>query len=180
MTNTKLRRQIAFESARLIYFREETEYYRAKQKAAKRLCKDWIKPSDLPTNVEIRDEVQTLARIYEGSNRVDDLLQMQLVALRTMRLLQNFSPRLIGSVLTGHVRSGSDIDIHVFSDHLEPVTGVLDSEYMSHTVDCESTKATKSCCCFRNATEEVERQVSSHRHSKKPLNTCGRLVKDFD
>jgi len=148
MTNTKLRRQIAFESARLMYFREETEYYRAKQKAAKRLCKDWIKPSDLPTNAEIRDEVQTLARIYEGSSRVDDLLQMRLIALRTMRLLQSFSPRLIGSVLTGHVRSGSDIDIHVFSDHLEPVTGVLDCEYMSYTVERKQVRKNEQTQVF--------------------------------
>jgi hypothetical protein len=135
MTNSKLRRQITFEAARLMYFREESEYYRAKQKAAKRLCKDWVRPSELPTNAEIRDEIQSLARIYEGHQRTDDLLQMRLVALRTMRLLANFSPRLIGSVLTGHVRSGSDIDLHVFSDSLEAITGTLDTELMSYEVE---------------------------------------------
>ncbi len=135
MTNSKLRRQIAFEAARLMYFREESEYYRAKQKAAKRLCKDWVKPAELPTNAEIRDEIQSLARVYEGSQRTDDLLQMRLVALRSMRLLSSFSPRLIGSVLTGHVRSGSDIDLHIFSDSLEAVTGTLDTELMSYEVE---------------------------------------------
>ncbi len=135
MTNNKLRRQITYEAARLMYFREEAEYYRAKQKASKRLSKDWIKPSDLPTNAEIRDEIQSLARIYEGSQRVDDLLQMRLVALRMMRLLEGYAPRLIGSVLTGHVRKGSDIDLHVFSDSLEAITARLDQEYMSYEVE---------------------------------------------
>jgi hypothetical protein len=40
-----------------------------------------------------------------------------------MRLLCRFRPRLIGSVMTGHVRKGSDIDLHLFSDSVEPVTG---------------------------------------------------------
>ena len=46
---------------------------------------------------------------------------MRLEALRMMRILRAFRPRLIGSTLTGHVRHGSDIDLHVFSDSLEAV-----------------------------------------------------------
>ena len=37
-----------------------------------------------------------------------------------MRLLRPFRPRLIGSVMTGHVRKGSDIDIHVFCRQCRP------------------------------------------------------------
>jgi hypothetical protein len=33
-----------------------------------------------------------------------------------MRALEPFEPRLIGSVSTGHIRKGSDIDLHVFTD----------------------------------------------------------------
>ena len=57
MQQTKLRRQIAWEAARLMYSREEAEYYRAKQKAAHRICQGWVKPADLPSNAEIRDEI---------------------------------------------------------------------------------------------------------------------------
>jgi hypothetical protein len=53
---------------------------------------------------------------------------MRLDALKLMRLLRAFKPRLIGSVMTGHVRQGSDIDIHVFSDSALAVTSVLESE----------------------------------------------------
>ena len=35
MTNDKLRRQITFEAARLMYSRQESEYYRAKLKAVR-------------------------------------------------------------------------------------------------------------------------------------------------
>jgi predicted HD phosphohydrolase len=135
MSNDKLRRQITCDAARMMYARQESEYYRAKLKAARRICKGWIKPADLPTNREIRDEIQVLARLHEGDRRVADLRQMRIEALRVMRLLRAFRPRLIGSTLTGHVRRGSDIDVHVFADHLEGVTGALDVEGLTYEVE---------------------------------------------
>lgn len=128
MEHSKLRRQIAWEAARLMYDRHESEYYRAKMKAARRLCKGWVKPADLPSNVEIRDNVRRLAQSFEGDRRDENLLQMRLAALRIMKLLERFRPRLIGSVLTGHIRKGSDIDLHVFSDSAEAVALVLEDE----------------------------------------------------
>ncbi len=125
---SKLRRQIVWQAARLMYSRQESEYYRAKMKAARQICQGWVKPADLPSNAEIRDEIQALARLYEGPRRMDELREMRLEALRMMRLLRRFRPRLIGSVLTGHVRRGSDIDIHVFSDSAQAVTWTLDQE----------------------------------------------------
>ena len=130
MPADKLRRRIAWEAARLMYDREESEYYRAKLKAAKRLCRGWVKPHDLPTNSEIRDEIQSFARMHEGDRRTENLRQMRIEALRVMRILRAYRPRLIGSTLTGHVRHGSDIDLHVFSDSLEAVAGALEAEGM--------------------------------------------------
>jgi hypothetical protein len=128
MSASKLRRQIAWEAARLMYVRQESEYYRAKLKAAKRLCRGWVKPADLPSNSEIRDQIQSLARLHEGERRTENLREMRLEALRMMRILRAFRPRLIGSTLTGHVRHGSDIDLHVFSDSLEAVVGAIEAE----------------------------------------------------
>ncbi len=133
--NSKLRRQIAFEAARLMYDRQETEYYRAKQKAAQRLCKGWVKPADLPSNTEIRDAIQSFARLLEGDSRTENLQSMRLAALRMMRRLSPFRPRLIGSVLTGHIRQGSDIDLHVFSDSAEAITHLLDHDGLSYQVE---------------------------------------------
>jgi predicted HD phosphohydrolase len=135
MNYSKLRRRIAYEAARSMYFRQESEYFRAKQKAARHFCKGWVKPADLPSNAEIRDEIQSLARLHEGQSRTDNLLQMRLVALRIMRLLERFKPKLIGSTMTGHVRKGSDIDLHVFSDSLESITSVLDEQLLFYDVE---------------------------------------------
>src|SRR5919108_4249587 len=128
MSDSKLRQAIALEAARLMYERVESEYYTAKRKAAKRLCRQGVKPEDLPSNAEIRDQIQFFARIHEGDRRTQHLRDMRLEALRLMRLLRAFRPRLIGSVMTGHVRKGSDIDIHVFTDSAGLVTDLLQNE----------------------------------------------------
>src|SRR6266851_2721499 len=125
MANAKLRQAIALEAARLMYERTESEYFTAKRKAAKRLCRQWVKPEDLPSNAEIREQIQLFARLHEGGRRTENLREMRLEALRMMRLLRPFKPRLIGSVMTGHVRKGSDIDLHVFSDSPALVADLL-------------------------------------------------------
>ena len=126
MSNVKLRQAIALEAARLMYERVESEYFTAKRKAAKRLCRQSVKPEDLPSNAEIREQIQLFARIHEGDKRTQHLRDMRLEALRMMRLLRQFRPRLIGSVMTGHVRKGSDIDLHLFSDSAALITDLLE------------------------------------------------------
>src|SRR6266480_6333984 len=128
MSNAKLRQAIALEAARLMYERVESEYFTAKRKAAKQVCRKGVKPEDLPSNAEIREQIQVFARIHEGDKRTENLRDMRLEALRLMRLLRPFRPRLIGSVMTGHVRKGSDIDLHVFCDAVGLVTDLLERE----------------------------------------------------
>ena len=118
-----------------MYERVESEYFTAKRKAAKRLCRGGVKPEDLPSNAEIREQIQVFARIHEGDRRTENLRDMRLDALRLMRLLRRFRPRLIGSVMTGHVRKGSDIDLHVFSDSPALVTDLLEQEGCQYDVE---------------------------------------------
>jgi hypothetical protein len=135
MPSDKVRRQVAWEAARLMYTREVSEYLPAKLKAARRVAHGDFKPSDLPSNSEIRDQVQIWATLHEGERRTENLRDMRLEALRMMRILRNFRPRLIGSTLTGHVRRGSDIDLHVFSDSVEAVAATLDAEGFAHETE---------------------------------------------
>ncbi len=126
METSKLRRQIAWTAARLMYDRQVTEYYRAKLKAARMVVQGWVKPDELPSNAEIREQLQLLAQMLEGDQRTKSLQQMRLAAWQLMKLLDRFHPRLIGSVLTGHTRKGSDIDLHLYSDSLTPILGELE------------------------------------------------------
>src|SRR5262249_599036 len=75
------------------------------------------------------------ARIHEGEQRTQHLREMRLEALRLMRLLRAFKPRLIGSVMTGHVRKGSDIDLHIFSDGAGLITDLLGQHGYQYDVD---------------------------------------------
>ena len=118
-----------------MYARDESEYYRAKMKAARRICTGDVKPRDLPSNREIRDQIQAMARIHEGRRRTEALHEMRVEALRMMRILRIFRPRLIGSTMTGHVRKGSDIDLHLFSNSIEAVTSALENEGIPHEVE---------------------------------------------
>jgi hypothetical protein len=136
MADERIRRQVALLAARLMYERQESEYFTAKRKAARQLGIEYkFHPGDLPSNREIRQQIQALANLYEGEKRHDDLRDMRLEALCMMRLLSGFRPRLIGSVLTGHVRKGSDIDLHVFSNHVSSVTAALDDQNLRYTVE---------------------------------------------
>ena len=135
MNSSKLRRQIAHQAAMLMYQRQESEYYRAKLKASRHICKGWVKPKDLPSNAEIRDEIQNLARMFEGQARGTHLLDMRIEALRLMRILAKYRPRLIGSVFTGHVRKGSDIDLHLFADSIVSVTAEPASSELKYFIN---------------------------------------------
>jgi hypothetical protein len=135
MADARIRRQVALLAARLMYERTESEYFTAKRKAARQLGVEYrFHPGDLPSNAEIREQILSLAQFYEGDSRRDNLRDMRLAALRMMRLLARFRPKLIGSVLTGHVRKGSDIDLHVFSDHVSAVTSALEDERLRYDV----------------------------------------------
>ena len=57
MADERIRRQIAFLAAQMMYQRTESEYFTAKRKAAKRLCRQQLKPADLPSNAEIRERM---------------------------------------------------------------------------------------------------------------------------
>ncbi len=126
MPDPRLRKRLAVEAARLMYSRQESEYYTAKRKAARRLGRR-VKPQDLPSNREIRDEILRMAALHEGEQRGRRLGDMRVYALWLLRELEDFRPKLIGSVCTGHIRRGSDIDIHVFSDSVSAVTLRLDA-----------------------------------------------------
>lgn len=136
MPDPRIRREIALLAAQLMYAREESEYFTAKRKAAKALGLDPRgRPKDLPSNAEIRDQIQILAQMHEGEARGRELTAMRLEALRHMRVLARFRPRLIGSVLTGHIRKGSDIDLHVFTDSVSDLSSVLEDHGLEYQVE---------------------------------------------
>ncbi len=122
-----LRAAITQLAAQIMYGEQVKQYFTAKRLAAKRLLGREAsktvryRPRDLPSNGEIKEALLELVDEIEGDSRTRRLFTMRVIALETMAALIPFSPRLIGSVATGHVREGSDVDIHVFAGDAEDV-----------------------------------------------------------
>lgn len=136
--DSNIRQILAQAAAKLMYEESVDQYYDAKRLAVKRSLHNGSKhkhyrPKDLPSNGEISNELKKLAVLHEGDKLMQRLFTMRLCALEIMEELADFSPRLIGSVSTGHIRKGSDIDIHVFSNDLEVLLVYLDSLGWSYT-----------------------------------------------
>ena len=144
----------------MMYHREESEYYHAKMKAARRVVKGWVKPADLPSNSEIRDQIQALARTLEGADRDKNLQDMRVAALRMMMLCESFFPRLIGSVLTGHVRHGSDIDIHLFANNVDAVTGLLEYHRLRHDIEIKVVLKNDVATTYRHVKDNFEFELT--------------------
>ncbi|WP_250658431.1 nucleotidyltransferase domain-containing protein [Alkalimarinus coralli] len=60
---------------------------------------------------------------------------MRVLCLDIMQALDEFTPRLIGSVSTGRIRKNSDIDLHVFVDEIEILETKLDKLGWAYTED---------------------------------------------
>jgi hypothetical protein len=61
MSNDRFRRRVAFEAARLMFARTETQYTRAKTAAARRLSADSIDSDDWPSDGEVRRQLMAMA-----------------------------------------------------------------------------------------------------------------------
>lgn len=140
MATEKVRRQIASEAARLIYGRQKAEYHRAKQRAARQLGHSWVQPVDLPSNREVRAELQTWARSREVDGDGQRLHEMRAAALRLMRLLRAFRPRLIGDVLSGRLRDDSSIECQLCSDNIAAILATLEAEVSVAAIEPQRLK----------------------------------------
>lgn len=129
-----VRHRVAVEAARLLYHREIREYLHAKREAARRQG-----TVHLPSNWEVHEQLLLIARDVEGDEHARRLHQMRSAAVALMESLEAFSPRLIGSVLTGHIRKGSDIDIHVYTDDLDALGRALGAQGLAFEVEVVTT-----------------------------------------
>ncbi len=126
-----LRAAIAQLAAQIMYGEEVKQYFTAKRLAAKRLLGQGgaralrYRPHDLPSNGEIKAALLELVEDIEGDTRFRRLFAMRIVALEAMVALEAFHARLIGSVATGHVRAGSDVDLHVFAEDAVDVAAAV-------------------------------------------------------
>jgi predicted nucleotidyltransferase len=114
------RSSVAAEAARLLYNGAAEEYIQAKEMAAASLG-----VKSIPSNYEVALELDRFADEVEGDKRQRRLVEMRRTALRVMKSLGAFRPRLIGSVWRGTAKRGSDIDIVALAQSPVEVEGAL-------------------------------------------------------
>src|SRR5258706_3787152 len=114
-----LRSALAQEAARLMAEHGIEDFLQAKRKAADRLGVNDV--AVLPKNVEIEAALREHQRLFGRDSHDHTLREQRQIALDTMRMLDEFQPRLVGPVLTGTATNYSDINLHLFADASESV-----------------------------------------------------------
>ena len=118
----QLREQIVRECARIMVEGGIRDYQLAKRKAVARLG---ARPfGQLPGNAEIEAAIEEHQRLF-CEDQPGSLLALRGVAVKVMRLLENFEPCLVGPVLSGSADEHSEVALHVFSEPAEYVGNFL-------------------------------------------------------
>ena len=120
----ELRERLAQESARLMIEHGIVDYGLAKRKAAESLSVS--AQGALPSNSQIEVCLAERQRIFEPDGHADRVWQLRCLALRVMRQLVGFEPRLAGPVLSGTATNNSRIELHVFASSAEMVAVTLE------------------------------------------------------
>lgn len=126
----RTRQVLAQEAARIIVNHGVRDYRLAKQKAAERLGVS--ARGVLPGNPEIEAAVAEHLELFGGDDHADRLRLMRVAALGAMELLADFSPRLVGPVLSGTADENSAVNLHVFADSPETIALELEQIGISY------------------------------------------------
>lgn len=93
----------------------ETEYYDAKQRAV--LALGLSSQTRLPSNRQIKDLIGRMTKEELGPDEMKRRVrEMREIAVQIMIAIEQFDPFLIGSTLSGKIRTTSDIDLHAYCD----------------------------------------------------------------
>jgi len=115
-----LRRTLAVEAARLMAEHGIDDFGFAKRKAAERF--GTFEGAVLPSNAEVEAALQEYQRLFEADTHGEILYVLRQTAVTAMELLAEFTPRLVGPVLTGTATRNTEVQLHLFAERAEAVT----------------------------------------------------------
>jgi hypothetical protein len=99
------------------------DFAQAKRKAAERLRLSTR--GALPSNAMIAERLAARQRIFEAEHHNDRLVTKRQIALDVMTALEDFDPRLVGTVLAGTATLNCEVELHAFCDEPERVAARL-------------------------------------------------------
>jgi hypothetical protein len=106
-------------AARIMAEEGVADFLLAKQKAAQRL--GWNKLRALPSNREVEQALRDYQQLFQATIQRSQLRALRTTALEAMQFLAPFTPRLVGSVLSGSACAHDPIDLHIFAPSSEAV-----------------------------------------------------------
>lgn len=116
----RMRERLTQEAARIMADEGIASFYRAKCKAAERLGA--ADTRNMPGNHEIEQALMDYQRLFKADTQPAALRRLREAALRAMRFLDGFTPRLVGPVLSGTADEHSDVQLHAFTDTPEHIS----------------------------------------------------------
>lgn len=147
----QVRLQIAQVTARIMVQEGINDYQIAKNKAIAQLGIPHTK--NLPSNSEIEAEVLIYQRLFLGEAHTNHIRKLREVAIKAMRLFQEFSPRLVGNVLQGTAHQHSEVQLHLFTDVPENIAFFLMKQEIPYEMGEKK---------YRQATQQVITFPSYH------------------
>lgn len=127
-SSSATRHEIAYHAAKLFIHGNAADYDTAKRKAVKQLGLKLDTP--LPSDMEVEESVLSYQRLFHKKAIDARLKSLRKLALKAMTLLAAFSPRLVGSVLSGAITEHSVVNLLLFADPLEDVDIFLLNEHI--------------------------------------------------
>ena len=124
MPEKRLRQRIAFEAARLLRQGREQDYPRAKRLAARRLGFRF-RPRELPSNREVREQLEQIERFLDSHGDLPAPRTLRLEALRVMRQLRQFEPRLLKPLGPDDLCSSESVLIQLVVGQLQDLFDAL-------------------------------------------------------
>lgn len=134
MQQSRLRRRIAWEAARLLYLRHESDLSQAKLRAGRSLCGGPPRPNDLPTDREVRRQLEALANSHDEQLHRQALQAARQEILLVMRAVSNYHPLLVESSLRAHIRRAAPVALHVYAQRRDDVLAALSEADISAEV----------------------------------------------
>lgn len=129
---TAARQKIVLEAARIMAEEGVRDFQSAKRKAAHRLSLP--EEQNWPGNAEIEAALrQHLALFQKDSQAV--LHALRASALEAMTLLREFSPKLVGEVLSGAVPRFPEVQLHLAAPAPEDLSLFLDSHGIPYAME---------------------------------------------
>lgn len=158
----QLQQRLANEAARIMTDDGVTDIGVAKKKAMQRLG---VQDKHLsPDNIDIESALSSYQKLFQPDKLTIRLHDFREIAKNAMQMLEDYSPRLVGSVLRGTATESDYVSLHVFTDSPEEIHFLLTDRQIPFVTDeCQyqqTKNRTITCPVCRFFAGDVEVKLS--------------------